>query len=69
MHASVKVPEVARQVQLVLAPRDAVDPRRRTRAQRPKRHRKSINGHVMQQRRQPFIPVLLRHLAHTLQIT
>jgi hypothetical protein len=63
-----KTLQVLLEVLLILAPRDAVDARRRARAQSPERHGETLDRHVMQQRRQPTIPVLLRRLAHTIQI-
>jgi hypothetical protein len=50
-------------------PRHPVHARGSARPDRPLRRLRTLNGQVMQKRRKPNIPVLPRHLAHTIQIT
>jgi hypothetical protein len=52
----------------VVPPRDPVDPGGGVRADRPIRLPQPIDADVMKERGEPHIPVLPRHLAHTIQI-
>ena len=69
MNPGVQIPKVRLQIQPVVPPRDPIDPRGRVRADRPVRLPQTIDAHVMKERGEPHIPVLPRHLAHTIQIT
>ena len=69
MNPGVQIPKVFLQIQPVVPPRDPIDPRGRVRTNRPVRLPQTIDAHVMKERGEPHIPVLPRHLAHTLQIT
>jgi hypothetical protein len=61
--------EIALETLPVVSPRHPVNPRSGVRADRPIRLPQTIDGHVMKESGEPHIPVLARHLAHTIQIT
>jgi len=69
MNPGMQIPEVVLQILPVVAPRHAIDPRRGIRADRPIRRPQAINVDVMQERGEPRVPVLPRHLAHAIQVT
>ena len=62
-------PEVLLQALPVVPPRHPIDAWRRAGPDRPVRRLQTLDGHVVQKRREPHIPVLPRHLAHAIQIT
>ena len=66
---SVQIPKVRFEILPVVPPRHPVDPGGGVRADRPVRLPQPVDGHVMKERGEPHIPVLPRHLAHTIQIT
>ena len=63
-----QIAKVRLEIQPVVTPRDIIDSRGGVRTDRPIRVAQAINAHVMQKRGEPHIPVLPRHLAHTIQI-
>jgi hypothetical protein len=65
----VQIAEVCLQILPEGLPRDAVHPRGSAPAQRLKRRPQAIDSHVMQERREPRLPVLLCYSAHTAQRT
>jgi hypothetical protein len=69
MDPNVKIAKVRFEIQPVVPPRHPVDARRGVRADRPIRLPQPLDRHMVKERGQPHIPVLSRHLAHTLQIT
>ena len=69
MDPGVQIPKVRFEIQSVVPPRNPVDPRSGVRTDRPIRLPQTIDRHVMKERSEPHIPVLPRHLAHTIQIT
>ena len=69
MDPGVQIAKVRFEIQPVVPPRDPVDPRGGVRADRPVRLPQPIDADVMKERGEPHIPVLPRHLAHTIQIT
>jgi hypothetical protein len=69
MDPGVEIAKVRFEIQPVVPPRDPVDARCGTRADRPIRLPQPVDRHVMKERGEPHIPVLSRHSAHTLQIT
>jgi hypothetical protein len=68
MDPSVQIPKVRFEIQPVVPPRDPVDARGGVRTDRPIRLPQTIDADVMKERGEPHIPVLPRHLAHTIQI-
>ena len=69
LDSGVQILKVVLQRLAVVPPRHAVDPRGRTRTNRPIRLPQSLDGNVVQERGEPRLPVLSRRLAHTVQIT
>jgi hypothetical protein len=69
MDPGMQIPKVLIEIQPVVPPRDSINPRSGVRADRPIRLPQTIDRHVMKERSEPHIPVLPRHLAHTIQIT
>ena len=65
----VQIAKVRFEIQPVVPPPDPVDPRSGVRADRPIRLPQTIDADVMKERSEPHIPVLPRHLAHTIQLT
>jgi hypothetical protein len=68
MDPGVQIPKVLLEILPVVPPRDPIDPRGGGRADRPVRLPQTIDADVMKERGEPHIPVLPRHLAHTIQI-
>ena len=66
MDPGVQVPMVLLEIQPIVLPRDSVNPRSGARTDRPIRLPQTIDSHVMKERGEPHIPVLPRHLAHTI---
>ena len=64
----VQIAKVRFEIQPVVPPRNPVDPWGGVRADRPIRLPQTIDADVMKERSEPHIPVLPRHLAHTIQI-
>jgi hypothetical protein len=69
MDPGMQIPKVRFELLPVFPPRHTVNPRRGARANRPVRRLQTLNGHVVQERGEPHILVLARHLAHAVQIT
>ena len=67
MHSGVQIPKVLLEILPVIVPRHAIHPRRGLRANRPIRRPETIDINVMQERGEPHILVLPRHLAHAVQ--
>ena len=68
MNPGVQTAKVRFEIQPVVPPRNPVDPWGGVRADRPIRLPQTIDADVMKERGEPHIPVLPRHLAHTIQI-
>jgi len=64
-----QIPQVLLEIQPIVLPRHPVNTWSRARTDRPVRGLQTLDGHVVQKRREPHVPVLPRHLAHTIQIT
>ena len=67
MNPGVQIPKVLLEIQPVFKPRHAIDTRRGLRADRPIRRPEPIDIDMMQERGEPHLLVLLRHLAHAVQ--
>ena len=64
-----QIAKVCFEILPVVLPRHLVHPRRRPRAQRPVGGTQTVNVDVVQERREPRIPVLACDSAHTIQRT
>ena len=69
MNPGMQIPKVLLEIQPVLTPRHAIDPRSGLRADREVRRPQTIDINVMQERGEPHILVLPRHPAHAIQLT
>jgi hypothetical protein len=68
MSPRVQIAKVYLQIPPVLIPRDPIDPRGRSRTDRPVRVSQTLDADVVKERREPHIPVLPCRLAHTIQL-
>ena len=69
MDPGVQIPKVLFEILPVVLPRHTVHARCGARTDCPVRLPQAVDGHVMQKRGEPRLPVPSRHLAHAVQIT
>ena len=69
MNPSMKIPKIRLEILPVLRPRHTIDTRSGLWANRPVRRPEPVDLDVVQERCEPRVLVLLRHPAHTVQVT
>jgi hypothetical protein len=69
MNASMQISKVRLEVLPIFTPGHAIHPRRCLRTKRPIGRSRAVDRDVVQKRGELYVPVLQRHLAHTVQVT